>query len=145
MLDTEIVKVLFETVASDPSPILRTLAVALSKAGAAVDIPASFSQGQTTPIWSAAGATLIAQEAGAHVSDADGAALDWSAGRRLQRNRGLVVLAPQILAVEPLRRAQQVGAASGVNAGAWGKLLHLASVREEAARRGDAFWPWVWR
>lgn len=41
-------------------------------------------------IWDHAAGMLIAQEAGAHVSDITGAPLDFTRGRRLEANRGIV-------------------------------------------------------
>jgi 3'(2'), 5'-bisphosphate nucleotidase len=45
-------------------------------------------------IWDHAAGMLIAQEAGAIVSDITGEPLDFSCGRRLEKNRGVICAAP---------------------------------------------------
>ena len=47
-------------------------------------------------IWDHAAGALIAAEAGCLVSDAAGRELDFSHGRGLERNRGIVVAEPQL-------------------------------------------------
>jgi 3'(2'), 5'-bisphosphate nucleotidase len=50
-------------------------------------------KGYVEKIWDHAAGMLIAAEAGAGVSDINGAPLDFSRGRRLERNRGIVCAA----------------------------------------------------
>lgn len=47
-------------------------------------------------IWDHAAGALIAAEAGCAVTDVDGRSLDFSHGRGLERNRGIVVAAPRL-------------------------------------------------
>jgi 3'(2'), 5'-bisphosphate nucleotidase len=41
-------------------------------------------------IWDQAAGSIVIEEAGGRVSDLDGRALDFSHGRRLERNRGIL-------------------------------------------------------
>jgi 3'(2'), 5'-bisphosphate nucleotidase len=50
--------------------------------------------GYVEKIWDHAAGVLIAQEAGAVVSDVEGRPLDFSCGPRLERNRGVVCASP---------------------------------------------------
>jgi 3'(2'), 5'-bisphosphate nucleotidase len=65
------------------------------------------SSGYIEQIWDHAAGAVIVEEAGGRVSDISGRPLDFSAGRRLERNRGLLV-APAAL------HAQVVAAARGL-------------------------------
>lgn len=47
-------------------------------------------------IWDHAAGCLIAQSAGLEVSDLDGRPLDFSSGRLLEKNRGILVAAPEL-------------------------------------------------
>jgi len=51
-------------------------------------------RGYVEKIWDHAAGQLVAQEAGLMVSDFKGRALDYSHGRRLEKNRGIIVAAP---------------------------------------------------
>ena len=74
--------------------------VARGQADAYVRIPSR--EGYVEKIWDHAPGLLLATEAGAIVSDSRGAALDFSAGRELRRNHGIVCAAaplhPRIIA-----------------------------------------------
>lgn len=50
--------------------------------------------GYVEKIWDHAAGSLIASEAGAVVTDADGRPLDWSTGSELTRNRGILCASP---------------------------------------------------
>ncbi|CAN0591099.1 unnamed protein product [Laminaria digitata] len=50
-------------------------------------------RGYVEKIWDHAAGELVAQEAGLIVSDFKGRALDYSYGRRLEKNRGIIVAA----------------------------------------------------
>ena len=58
-------------------------------------------------VWDHAAGTIIVTEAGGRVSDVRGAPLDFSAGRRLERNRGVVV-APAALHAQVVAAAARV-------------------------------------
>jgi 3'(2'), 5'-bisphosphate nucleotidase len=47
-------------------------------------------------VWDHAAGSLVASEAGGRVSDADGLPLDFTTGRKLTRNRGIVACAGPI-------------------------------------------------
>ena len=47
-------------------------------------------------IWDHAAGSIIATEAGAVVSDVEGRTLDFTHGRRLERNRGIICASPAI-------------------------------------------------
>jgi len=46
--------------------------------------------GYVESVWDHAAGSIVVEEAGGVVSDADGALLDWTVGRRLTRNRGII-------------------------------------------------------
>jgi len=66
--------------------------VARSQADAYLRLPTG--KNYVEKIWDHAAGMLIAQEAGAVVSDITGAPLDFSRGRRLELNRGVICAAP---------------------------------------------------
>ncbi len=78
-------------------------AVARGQADAYLRLPSR--PGYVEAIWDHAAGSLIAQQAGAIVTDIDGQELDFSTGERLTRNRGIVCAAPAIHAplVEAIR------------------------------------------
>lgn len=65
------------------------------RADAYVRLPRTAGRGEWA--WDHAAGALVAEEAGAAVSDVDGKPLDFSRGRRLSRNRGVVCAAPGLL------------------------------------------------
>lgn len=72
--------------------------VARGQADAYLRIPTIRADGSSyiEKIWDHAAGSLIATEAGAIVSDADGKPLDFSLGRTLKANRGIVCAAPHV-------------------------------------------------
>jgi 3'(2'), 5'-bisphosphate nucleotidase len=58
-------------------------------------------------IWDHAAGSIVVEEAGGTVSDIDGAPLDWTRGRRLERNRG-VIAAPAAIHAEVVAAASAV-------------------------------------
>ena len=68
--------------------------VARGQADAYLRMPASMTY--VEKIWDHAAGSIIATEAGAIVTDITGAALDFTHGRRLETNRGVVCAAPHI-------------------------------------------------
>ena len=66
--------------------------VARGQADAYLRLPSR--PGYVEAIWDHAAGVLIAQQAGAVVTDIDGKPLDFSTGERLERNRGIVCASP---------------------------------------------------
>jgi len=64
-------------------------AVALGAAELYLRLP--MRSGYAEKIWDHAGGVLVVEEAGGRVTDMDGQPLDWTHGKRLQGNRGVVV------------------------------------------------------
>ncbi|PHH72225.1 hypothetical protein CDD82_6111 [Ophiocordyceps australis] len=62
-------------------------------------------------IWDHAGSCLIVTEAGGRVTDLDGRALDFGAGRYLARNRGLVATMPAAIHPRVLGLVDELAAA----------------------------------
>jgi 3'(2'), 5'-bisphosphate nucleotidase len=58
-------------------------------------------------IWDHAAGSIVVEEAGGAVSDIDGIPLDWTRGRRLERNRG-VIAAPTAIHAEVVAAARAV-------------------------------------
>jgi 3'(2'), 5'-bisphosphate nucleotidase len=65
-------------------------AVARGDAAVYLRLPSPKSPHYREKIWDHAAGALIIEEAGGRVTDAQGADLDFSQGRRLERNRGIV-------------------------------------------------------
>ncbi|MFN0134379.1 MAG: 3'(2'),5'-bisphosphate nucleotidase [Phycisphaerales bacterium] len=68
--------------------------VARGQADAYLRLPTK--KGYVELIWDHAAGALIAHEAGCAVTDIDGRALDFSRGRRLEKNRGIVAAPPAL-------------------------------------------------
>jgi 3'(2'), 5'-bisphosphate nucleotidase len=68
-------------------------------------------------IWDQAAGSLLVEEAGGRVTDLEGSPLDFTTGRRLLRNRGLVasncLLHDAVLGVLPGRGSPPVSSAPG--------------------------------
>lgn len=62
----------------------------LATGGADLYLRTPTKPGRTEWIWDHAAGVVILEEAGGRVTDLDGRALDFGAGRRLERNRGIV-------------------------------------------------------
>ena len=63
--------------------------------------------GYVENVWDHAAGSIVVEEAGGVVSDADGALLDWTVGRRLTRNRGIIA-APAAIHGAVVAAARQV-------------------------------------
>lgn len=68
--------------------------VARGQADAYLRLPTK--KGYVELIWDHAAGALIAHEAGCAITDIDGRALDFSRGRRLEKNRGIVAAPPAL-------------------------------------------------
>jgi 3'(2'), 5'-bisphosphate nucleotidase len=110
-IDVEATRELIRAAGIERAPFLmdsqaKQVAIATGRADLFVRIPRA---DYRECIWDHAAGTLAVEEAGGLVTDLDGAPLDFSTGRRLERNRGIIAanryLYPRV--VEALERCRR--------------------------------------
>lgn len=90
----------------------KYMVVARNQADAYLRLPSQ--KGYVEKIWDHAAGAIVAEEAGLRVSDFKGQSLDFSHGRRLEKNRGVLVAGPKhhaklVAAIKTLGLADHAG------------------------------------
>lgn len=83
-----------QSVFSSPSTLLCHINVAIGRVHASVHVPRSTISHHDAMIWHEAGGSLLVREAGGIVTDAEGEALNFSTGRSLKENFGILATCP---------------------------------------------------